>query len=303
MSIYVIPALVALIAKVVILVVAYRSIQKSRAFFNMVVVFAIHNLCEVLIFFKFGGGNIGYVLIAYYIASVWGLALMLFYALKASRYDNRYLTLGVIAVAAVISVFMGSTSLLIGGERAIGYALTAVRGPFYWTFQLYSLVMYAVVVSVLIHGYRRAQAHTTEIQCLSILCALAPLMLFGCIIMILMNLGYAVNATGVLPIATSAFLAIILLGESKHNLTDVRRFLPWSPEKRTSNEIMDIFSNYARDEVDYRQAVSDIEKLLVVHKYQKNGENASVTAELMGMPRSSLYSIFNRLKIESKEAK
>jgi len=301
MSVYVLPALIALLAKMAILISAYRSIQNSRTFFNMVIVFGLHNLCEFLVFVQFGEANFGYVLTAYYVTSVWGLAFVLFYALEISQNKGRVLTQAIAGLAVVLSIVLLTSNMLVDGARSIGYVMTAVRGPFYWVFQLYSAAMFLLIVGFLVSGYRRAREHIVEIQCLSMLCALSPLVILGFLVMLLMNMGFNINAATILPIATTAFLVIALLSESKHGLTDIRRFLPWSPEKRTSNEIMDIF--YARDEVDYRQAVSDIEKLLVVHKYQKNGENASATAELMGMPRSSLYSIFNRLKIESKGSK
>ena len=84
-------------------------------------------------------------------------------------------------------------------------------------------------------------------------------------------------------------------------MTDVRRFIPFSDERQTSNHIMDIFSSYAQDKVNYRDAVSSIEKLLVEHKYDKNDRNATYAAEKMGMPRSSLYSLFNRLEIKKDD--
>lgn len=62
-----------------------------------------------------------------------------------------------------------------------------------------------------------------------------------------------------------------------------------------------IFSAYARDNVDYRDAISQIEKLLVIRKFNKNKGNASATAALVRMLSSSLYSIFNRLKIDTKD--
>ena len=303
MNIYIIPALFALLIKLVILVSAYRSIKGSQAFFNIVAVFALHNICEVLAFLKFGGANFGYVLISYYVTSIWALAVVFFYAIDISHYKNSILNGTVIAVTAALTLALMFSGLIVNGTQSIDYTITAVRGPFYWAFQLYALTMFVLLLVTLVFGYRRAKDHAVEIQCLTVLFALAPLLLLGCGTMLAMNLGYKVTAAIILPLATTAFLFITLLSESKHRLTDIRRFLPWSPERKTSNEIMDIFTAYSRDAVEYRQAVSQIEKLLVLHKYQKNGENASATAELMGMPRSSLYSIFNRLEIESKGSK
>jgi len=64
---------------------------------------------------------------------------------------------------------------------------------------------------------------------------------------------------------------------------------------------MDIFSTYSQDKLSYRDAVSHIEKLMVEHKYEKNNRNATYAAEKMGMPRSSLYSLFNRLQINKDD--
>ena len=66
---------------------------------------------------------------------------------------------------------------------------------------------------------------------------------------------------------------------------------------------MDIFSRYAQDEVNYRDGMAEIEKLLVLHKHSKSEGNVSQTAASMDIPRSSLYSIFRRLEIEVKEKK
>jgi hypothetical protein len=302
MNIYILPALVALFVKLGILVVAHRSTTHSKNFYKVVLAFALHNLCEVALFLKFFViGNYEPVLLSYYVMSVWGLVFILFYSMDVGRVNIRFLGSTLVFVGFALTVLLLASDLIVAGARSFSYTMTAIRGPFYWVFQVFSILMYFVVSLVLLQGYRNAKSHSMEIQCLSTLIAFAPIVLLSVGIIIVMNLGFQFNATAILPIATSAFLVITLLSESKHRLTDIRRFLPWSPERKTSNEIMDIFSQYARDDVNYREAVSDIERLLVLHKYQKNDANASATAERMGMPRSSLYSIFNRLKIDNRD--
>ncbi|MBL4672141.1 MAG: hypothetical protein JKX81_07750 [Arenicella sp.] len=301
MNMYILPALVALFVKLGILIVAHRSDTHSKFFYKVVLAFALHNLCEVLLFLKFFIiGNYEPVLLSYYVMSVWGLVFILLYGMEVARANIRFIGNALLALGVTLTALLLATDLIVAGAHSFSYTMTAIRGPFYWVFQVFSILMYFAVSLVLIQGYRNAKGHNMEIRCLSTLVAFAPIVLLSVGIIIVMNLGYQFNATAILPVATSAFLVITLLGESQHKLTDIRRFLPWSPERKTSNEIMDIFSQYARDDVNYREAVSDIERLLVLHKYQKNDANASATAELMGMPRSSLYSIFNRLKIDSR---
>jgi hypothetical protein len=301
MNIYILPALVALLIKIGVLVVAHRSEKHSPAFMKLVLVFALHNLCEVLLFIEFFlAGNNDLTLRAYYVSSVWGLVFVLLYGMEVAAFKLPAIRTAALSAATLLSVVILGSGYIVAGSHAIGYVFTATKGPFYFLFQAYSMAAMMAVFGILIYGYRRARSHMAEIQCLSTVASFLPLILLSVLIMTLMNLGFEINATAILPIATSAFLCILLLTESHHRLTDIRRFLPGSPERRTSNEIMEIFSRYSRDDMEYRAAVSEIEKMLVLHKYQKNDRNASATAQLMGMPRSSLYSIFNRLKIEDK---
>ena len=140
-----------------------------------------------------------------------------------------------------------------------------------------------------------------QIRCSYVLLAFSPLIVSCLFVIGLMAMGIPINATIIMPITTTIFLFVIIKSESKHKLTDLRRYLPRSSERQTSKEIMELYSLYSQDEISYRECMNQIERLLVIHKYAKNGNNASATAKSMEMPRSSLYSIFNRLKIDIKD--
>lgn len=301
MNIYILPALVALVAKLVILFYAQRSPGQSRMFFSLVLILACHNLCEVLIFLEFSSGERYEILSAYYVATIWALCFLLIYANEVSRATILKFKTPLIATSVVITLFLVFSNAIIDGGRSIGYVMTAIKGPFYWVFQVFALVMLISTFVLLSAGYKRAKNHLIEIQTLNVLIALAPVMIVCFAIIALMNMGFDINATAVLPLATTLFLLMTLKNEAEHRLTDVRRFLPFSIERKTSNEIMDIYTQYARDQISYRDSVNQIERLLVLHKYSKSDGNASETAELMGVPRSSLYSIFNRLRIDTKD--
>ena len=128
-------------------------------------------------------------------------------------------------------------------------------------------------------------------------------MLVGITLVVLMGFGIKVSGAAILPVTTTLFLLITLKGEPKHGLTDIRRHIPLSLERRKSGQIMDIFSSYAKDELSYRDSLTEIEKLLVTYKHDKNNGNVSTTASTMNIPRSSLYSIFRRLDIVHKDSK
>jgi len=224
------------------------------------------------------------------------------YAAEVSESQNKALTHGVIFVIAAFAILSVCTDVIVVGSRSIEYSITAVKGSAYVIFQAFSVGLISLAVTMLIRGYRKANSHQRQIRCASTILAILPTVLACLILLLIMSLGYQLNATAIIPITMMAFILITLASEGSHKLTDIRRYIPGSVERRSSREVMDICTSYSRDEISYRDAVSQIERVLVVHKYQKNGKNASVTAELMGMPRSSLYSIFNRLKIESKNS-
>lgn len=314
LSIYILPALIALLIKLWVLFVSKRGSKlvsetgktQSSLFFTMVLLFACHNVAEVLGFLEyFSGDRYGQVTRWYYVMSVLALSSIVFYAEQVSKtLKNSKILYGVLGSGALaLSAVLLFTDFIVAGSASIGYSLTAVKGSYYAVFQIYSLSAYALIVYFLVVGYKNAEDHRTEIQCAYTMFAMAPLVVVALALMAVMAMGYTVNASVILPFTTAAFLLITLKGERLHQLTDIRRHIPFSLERQTSGEIMDIFSRFASDEVNYRDGMAEIEKLLVMHKHDKNGGNVTTTASSMEIPRSSLYSIFRRLNIELKEAK
>jgi len=306
LRIYMLPAVLALLIKVVVLFLSHKSSKTSKIFFTMVMIFACHNVAELLGYVEFiQGMQLESLIRWYYVMSVCGLAAMLIYSIEICKlYSNpRNLNLAIVSLVTIVSLIVLFTDMIVAGSIPIGYSVTAEKGQYYWIFQLTSLTTYVGLLWNLIRGYSRAEDHITEIRCSYTLFALAPIMLVSLTLLGLMAVGITLNAALLMPIASSLFLIITLKAESKHGLTDVRRHIPYSLERKTSNEIMDIFSKYAQDEINYRDSMAELEKLLVTHKHDKHGGNVSTTAASMDIPRSSLYSIFRRLEIDHSSEK
>jgi hypothetical protein len=235
---------------------------------------------------------------AYYSISLLGLCSVFAYVLSVVRSSAKRVLLSVYLSALFLSVLIIFSDIIIAGIEPLGHTRTAIRGDMYYIFQGFALMMLGLIIASLVRGYLQPKDHLMQIQCSYSLIAILPLLIANLGLLLVMAIGYNVNAAIVMPVVLVAFILITLVGESKHRITDVRRFMPYSAERHTSNQIMEIFSSFSRDEISYRNGISDIERLLVLHKYQKNGGNASATAQLMKMPRSSLYSIFHRLGID-----
>jgi hypothetical protein len=299
MSIYVLPALTALLVSIVVFFAAVQGPTRSKVFSGMIFVFICLSVCEVLSFLEFfKAGRLSYLMRAYYSISLLGLCSVFAYVLSVVRSSAKRVLLSVYLGALFLSALILFSDIIIAGIEPLGHTRTAIRGNMYFIFQGFALMMLGLIIASLVRGYLQPKDHLMQIQCSYSLLAILPLLITNLGLLLAMAIGYKVNAAIVMPIVLVAFILITLVGESKHRITDVRRFMPYSAERHTSNQIMEIFSSFSRDEISYRNGISEIERLLVLHKYQKNGGNASATAQLMKMPRSSLYSIFHRLGID-----
>ena len=306
MTLFMVPALAALVIKFVILALSNRSSSTSVIFITMVLLFAGHNISEVLGFFEFFNGEHATMMLRwYYVMSICVLAAMIFYARDVSKIfaeNSRFSPVLLTLVLIMCSLFM-FTDLIVAGSSSIGYVMTAVKGDYYWLYQAFALGSLSLLTWMLLKGYRQSNNHITEIRCGYTLIGLSPLVICVFLVIVLMALGVRINAAGLVPILTSLFLWITLQSESRHGITDIRRHLPFSLERKTSREIMNIFTSYAKDELNYRDSMAELEKMMVIHKHEKHSGNVSSTAVSMDIPRSSLYSIFHRLKIQHNEDK
>ena len=240
MSLYVVPALVALMLKLYILLIAHNS-KSSRVFYGMILIFAIHNLCEVAAYIQFSEGIISeFLLRAYYAATFGFISYMCLYAIEVSKLNwLRRLSIPICAWMAVACLLVFFTDYLISGIQPMEHAVTAVPGAYYFLFSITALFSFLFVVGSLVRGYVSAPNHKVQVQCLYTLAAMSPIVLLGFIVIPLMSMGIEINAAGSLPICTTLFLIITLKSESKHGFSDVRRFLPFSRERKISNEVQD----------------------------------------------------------------
>jgi len=302
MTIYMIPSILAFIFNCAALIYTSKNSNCSKPFYAMMLVFAPHHCFEtILLLDNVKGLQTPYLMKAYYIMTVFSLTTIMAYSLHVSQLKRSLLNNLIIITSILLAILILFTDKVIAGNQSIVYSTTAIKGSLYPLFQIYSVLGLFAIIATLIRGYRKAESHLIQIRCAYILFAFSPLIICALMILILMSAGVMVNATSILPITISIFLFIVIKGESAHKLTDLRRYMPFSPERQTSQEIMEIYSSYTQDKISYRDCMIEIERLLVMSKYSKSGNNASATAKSMGMPRSSLYSLFNRLKIDIKD--
>jgi len=114
----------------------------------------------------------------------------------------------------------------------------------------------------------------------------------------LMVSGIQVNAIALLPIGTTLLVLITLKAENNHSLTDIRMYLPFSKERKISQDLIQIMSDYSISEKEYKKTINEIERVLLKYSYEKSKYCKSTTAKKMNVSRSTLYGMLDRLNID-----
>lgn len=306
MSIYFAPALIALFLKLVILAYALKGGRVSIVFLSLIIAFAAHNSIETIGYFNDqseAAVNVFFRL--YYVATTYVILYILLHGLSVSKLESTVTTFALTGIATAISVTILLTDLMIAGQYSIGYTITAIKGPLFWVFSLYLLIALFANAIALLYGFRTAGSKIDSIRCKHSLLALTPVMLVFIVAIIFKIADIGISAVGFVPIATTLFLGILIKTESKHKLSDLRRLLPLSEERQTTNQFMDLLDAYIQNSGNnsaYKDLQAGVEKEIILYSLKKCENNITKTAKMMGLKnRSTLYSMMNRLDLNPKD--
>jgi len=310
MSIFFVPALVSLLIKLLILAYAVNGGKASTIFLSLVGIFAIHNAIEIFGYVQYLQDNtlMVYMLFRlYYVVTAYVVLYILLNGLVISTLESQKITVSLVSITTVFAFLILFTDSIISGQYLIGYTMTAIKGPFFWSFASYILIVLFGTVAILINKHNKTSSIINKTRCQYYLLALAPVIIVLSITILLKLSEANINATGFIPIATTLFITIILKTETSHNLTDIRRLMPISLERETANNFMSSLDYYIkhRDEEDVFKTVQiDVEREIILYSLKKCEYNVSHTSKMMGLKnRSTLYSMMKRLDIDLREVK
>ena len=296
MNFYFLPALIALLGNLVVLFVARRAGIRTDYLYPLVVIFALHNVCELFLFFKFSQPSNDltvYILSAYYAITFVLIAVacsLAFQVAEISKNDFLNIVEKLIWVGAGIGLFLSLfTNEIVAGVSELSYSSTAQKGESYWLFQVTSAVTALASASALCKGLILAEGSRQKTRCLFMLSAYIPLVLGAITVLFMMNVGIKINATGILPASIALFIWILVYSERRHRLTDIRRVVPGTRENKVALQLQEVFAKYAAGDVGYQDAANEIESLLVAYSYDKHSGNVLQTAKFMKLGRSTLY--------------
>ncbi len=310
MNLILLPAFISLILKLFILWTAIKGRKASTVFLSLISIFALHNAIELfalsnLLFLE--DSNITHILRPFYIITTFCAMYIALHVLTISEMAHKYITVTLVTIATMISSLILLTDKVIAGDYSIGYSISAFKGEYYWLFAAFILGSLTFSIAALLYKRRTASTQLMATRCTYSFYALIPVFLVGASTIFFKIMDIPINATVIMPMATTLFLFIIIKTESKHQLSDIKPLLPLSLERKTADNFLNMLDEYVQnsnqDNV-YKNLQSKIEREIICYSLKKSNNNITHTAKLMGLKnRSTLYSMINRHDIDLNELK
>ncbi len=230
------PVSVALLLKISLVIYGRKAFVRDKTTTTLFALLFTLTVCSVIEIIGYQGMDespiLEILLRIYYSSMTMVLALILqLCMLTVSPNPTRDLTILNLGLASILCYVALFTELVISGVTSIGYSVTRVPGEFYWLGQVYPLLMLATSLATLIYRYRKSLDQFTKLKIVYILIALFFLALPIIIVVTLMALGFAINASFIFSTGVIMFLPWISYSMRSKDLFDVRVWLPFSKRK------------------------------------------------------------------------
>ena len=298
-----IPAVIGFFIKLY-LVLKSKDSLKINNFTSLICVCTMHSLCEIVTFSSYlAGGDAELLFRAYYVLSCWWLCFALIYTLEVSKLSRVYKYIALF-VCSAISALLIITDSVISGYISDGYTITADKGNMYYLFQVFALGCIFISSGILIKNvFFKTEDVFIQIKSFYLLAAFSCVFVTVVSIILLMSLGIQFNGLASIPIATTLFAIFVVLTESRHELVDLYRFMPWSIQSQASRQVKRITYLLLAGEITISEAEERFTKLLIETQIKQNKLNcgdAKITkiAKILGVGRSTLYAKIERLNID-----
>ncbi|MGK0439595.1 MAG: hypothetical protein ACJATK_002555 [Paracoccaceae bacterium] len=297
MSVFALPALIALLTKIWIFVFAKKTNHTSQIFLWLLVFFAANNLSEFLVISQLLNNAVSESLLkSYYVALLFSLAYMCIFTMSVAYKDSHtkfnLLTIGIAALMALITF---QTNWIVAGAISVDYTVTAVRGAYYFVFQLTVLTGFAWILYTLVRRYLNTLDIDVQLKCFYAGLTLSPIIIMSIIVMAMMQMGYQYTGAILLPFASTFLLLLVVLTEKNNDLIGIQSRLPFSEQRKAEKKILSIYRSHVDGDLSFCETKSAIERILVQSALDRSYNNVTLTANNLDIKRSTLYSIFNRL--------
>ena len=172
------------------------------------------------------------------------------------------------------------------GIQSIGYSYTRIPGPYYWVLQIIILGGWLLGLCMLIHTLRRGKDWIPRRRAFAMLIATTPTGLGLVLVIILMQIGFKINATLMFSISTNFLLGVLIYTEYEFRLF---HFLSSVPKTEENKLVCSIINNLASSRTyNLSRLSSEFEKLLIENALGSHKYNKTKTAKSLGISRNTL---------------
>jgi len=244
---YTLPAIVAFVAKLALLLYAARSPTRdirTRLFVTAVLVSLALNVIEIAAFQGYFGDAVAYAGYAYYVA-LGGLLAVLTHLTVWVAFDYPPYGLRVWFVRWIYGHLLVLVFLVVFSESVIagfvwlgGYTLTRVAGPLYWLFEIFAVMTLLTILLLPIRGIRQRRDGRLRSRCEIWMLAAAPACLLVITVLTLLRLNIVwFNATVTLPLPMALLLAAIAYCVHNNRIVDLSCYFPFTRVRRSKRAL------------------------------------------------------------------
>ncbi|WP_045858767.1 hypothetical protein [Teredinibacter purpureus] len=287
MELYFLPAIFAISAKIALFAIGWRAvrfIEKSLLLF--LIGLSVVNIIELtLLYLASQGGEAFLFIILYYDAAIISCFTFTYYVLNLNKTLSLKIKRTLIGFCLFVVLCVSVPGLALDSAISIGYSFTRVPGPFYFVVQL-ALLLCVGVAFVALFKSLWIDDDLIRTRAKVMLLALSPLMLSVMVVLAVMQLGYEVNATVVISIATSFMMAVLVVAESKYRLFQLLSLIPATHEHKQWTRIAEILNN---PDLSLKEAQLKFTELFVADAVKRANGSQVKAANILNTSRTTIY--------------
>ena len=125
------------------------------------------------------------------------------------------------------------TNWIVAGAVSFGYTVTAIKGAYYFIFQLTVLIGFALILYTLARRYLVSTNTNDQLKCFYAGLSLSPIIIISLFVMTMMQADYQYTGAILLPFASTFFLLLVVMTEKNNDLISIQGCLLYtSPSPR-----------------------------------------------------------------------
>ena len=267
LSIYAVPAVLALFAKVIIFFYARKTGTRNfltRLFVWFLAILSLQNIAEIALFASHSynltdplGGSLYFASVILAFSMLLHLVLILVLDWPQTKFQQQ-LTWWLYFPVIPLELLVWFTPWLIEGFKINNYGYTEIAGPVYFLFELFVFIISLGVLALLAYGNRKSEQPWRKLKNRLMLIGLLPPLLVVLTVMSLQHFGiFIFNATVTFPIAVTFFLIVTAYAIHQHRLFDIQFYIPGSKIRRRKTAFYSRIKNMIAEIADFN-SISDV---------------------------------------------